>query len=156
MNLKEAGEFSFPLFIFFSFFYLFQRTYLKEKISISRKLQSDLRLIVVCKCKGEDISIYRIETHSKWCSQYSVKLFATIRLEAGSPQRSGRKHSQAWERTQQQREQHSLLYVGYVTTARFSKHKQLQVQNPNYCPFKLTWGGGGRNKSSFAVFAFCF
>lgn len=92
--------------------------------------------------------------HSKWHSQYSVKFFAAIRLEAGSRERSGRKHYQAWERTEQQREQQSLLYLGYITTALFSEDKQLQVQNHSYCPFKLT--GGKKNpllpfaSSSFA------
>lgn len=81
--------------------------------------------------------------HSKWHSQYSVKFFAAIRLEAGSHERSGRKHYQAWERTEQQREQQSLLYLVCVTTALFSKDKQLKVQNPSYWPFKFTRVGGG-------------
>lgn len=61
-------------------------------------------MIVVCKCKGKDISIYGIQMHSKWHSQDNVKFFSVIRLEAGSHERSGRKHYQARETTKLQRE----------------------------------------------------
>lgn len=76
VNLEETVFLS-PFFFFNSPFLYFEKHI--QKKNICRKLLSDRQMLVVCKCKCESISIYGVEMHSKWHSQYSVKLFAAIR-----------------------------------------------------------------------------